>query len=162
MVLMSILRMIENVKSGNDAPKLIDMLEDWEKRGNLTKEEHRALKTAETNLKKFCESVYNRVNDKEKEQLKKRLGSFDFRLIDDYTLQRVYRETTDRMKVAAVPREQFNDWCEEIMECNCKNCHQDWSKCRLHDCFENNFVPESSWAKDNCRYAYDEVKKKVG
>lgn len=154
---------MENVKSNaTDAPKIVDMLEDWTKRENLTKEEHRALKTAETNLKKFCESVYARVNPKEQEQLKKKLTSFDFRLIDDFTLQRVYRDISDRMKIAAVPREQFLDWCEEIMECNCKNCNKDWSKCRLHEVFENNFVPESSWGKQNCRYAYDEVKRKVG
>jgi hypothetical protein len=155
--------MMENVKSNaTDAPKIVDMLEDWEKRGNLTKEEHRALKTAETNLKKFCESVFNRMNPKEQDQLKKKLTSFDFRLIDDFTLQRVYREISDHMKVASVPRYQFETWCEEIMDIRCKGCQQNWSECELHKIFENNLVPESSWAKDNCRYAYDVVKKKVG
>lgn len=162
MVLMAILRMMENVKSNAaDAPKIVDMLEDWEKRGNLTKEEHRELKTAETNLRKFCESIFNRMDQKEQEQLNRKLKSFEFRLLDDFTLQRVYRDMTDRMKTASVPREQFLDWCEQIMECNCKGCNQDWKGCRLHECFENNFVPESSWAKGNCRYAYDEAKKKA-
>lgn len=153
MVFMSILQ-IMNGNRGINGPKIITVLEDWSKRGNLTKDEHRSLKFAGTYLTKFCESVYDRLDDREKKQIDKRLQKFDFRLVDDYTLQKIYREMKDRMVNAVVPRELFYKWCEEIMECNCKGCTKDWKECELHEVFEENFVPESTWNKKNCRYAY--------
>ncbi|MCR3760398.1 hypothetical protein KYB31_15580 [Clostridium felsineum] len=158
MVFMSILQVMDGNR-GINGPKIVSVLEDWSKRKNLTKEEHKNLKYANTYLSKFCESVYNRLNDKEQKQLDKRLKKFDFRLVDDYTLQKVYRDMSDRMQNAVVPREQFNNWCEEIMERNCNECNKDWKECRLHEVFENNFVPESSWGLDNCRYAYKDIEK---
>jgi uncharacterized membrane-anchored protein YjiN (DUF445 family) len=154
MVFMSILQ-IMNGNRGINGPKIITVLEDWNKRGNLTKEEHKNLKYAGTYLTKFCMSVYDRLSDKEKIQMDKRLQKFDFRLVDDFTLQKIYREMTDRMVNAVIPREQFFKWCEEIMHVNCNGCTKDWKQCELHEMFEENFVPESTWNKDNCRYAYE-------
>lgn len=155
MVLMSILQLMDGHRNGGiDGPKIGTMLNDWNKRGNLTKEEHKSLKTSETYLKKFCKSVYDRLSDKEKVQIDKRLEKFDFRLVDDFTLQRVYRDMNDRMVNAVVPREQFYKWCEEIMHVNCRGCNKTWNECELHQVFEENLVPESQWGLDNCRYAY--------
>lgn len=154
---MSILQ-IMNGNRGINGPKIITVLEDWNKRGNLTKDEHRNLKAAGTYLTKFCQSVYDRLSDKEKSQIDKRLQKFDFRLVDDYTLQKIYREMGDRMVNAVVPRDLFYKWCEEIMESNCKGCTKDWKECELHQVFEENFVPESTWNKDNCRYTYESQK----
>lgn len=159
MVLMSILQLMDGHRNGGiDGPKLGSMLEDWTKRNNMTKEEHKALKTAKTYLEKFTTSVFNRLSSKEREGLVKRLVKFDFRLVDDFTLQRVSRDIDNKMINAVVPRQLFNKWCEEIMCINCKDCIKDWKKCELHEVFEENFVPESSWSLDNCRYAYKEKK----
>lgn len=156
MVLMSILEVMGGHRNGGiDGPKVTAMLEDWEKRGNLTKEEHRALKSADTYLKKFTGSVIARLSQKEQEGLRKRLIKFDFRLVDDYTLEKICRDIGNKMVNAVVPRNQFNKWCEEIMACNCQNCSKDWKECELHEVFEDNLVPESTWYKDNCRYAYE-------
>lgn len=133
------------------------ILEDWTERGNMTKEEHRALKTAQTNLKKFIDSVIGRMNTAEKEAINRQILKFDFRLIDDYTLQKIYRDCTDRYKVAAVPREQFESWCRDIMDIYCKNCTKHFSECELYTIFNDNFIPESSWDLENCRYAYKEL-----
>lgn len=160
MVLMSILQLMDGYRNGGiDGPKISSMLEEWDKRNNMTKEEHKALKTSETYLKKFTESVLNRLSQKEREGIQKRLIKFDFRLVDDFTLQRVYREMQDRMVNAVVPRQQFYKWCEEVMNVNCKGCTKDWKECELHQVFEENFVPESTWNLESCRYAYSEVKK---
>jgi hypothetical protein len=156
MVIMSILEAMNGYRNGGiDGPKISSMLEDWNKRGNMTKEEHKALKTADTYLKKFTGSIIDRLSEKERECLKKRLIKFDFRLVDDFTLEKTYRDMSNKMVNAVVPRNQFNKWCEEIMECNCKNCSKDWKECELHEVFNENFVPESTWNKNNCRYAYD-------
>lgn len=153
LVFMSILQVM-NGNRGINGPKLVTVLEDWNKRGNLTKEEHKSLKLAGTYLAKFCKSVYDRLSDKEKVQIDKRLQKYDFRLVDDFTLQRVYRDINNKMVNAVVPRKQFYKWCEEIMDCNCKNCTKDWNQCELHKAFEDNMIPESSWNLENCRYAY--------
>lgn len=64
MVFMPILQIMEGNR-GINGPKIVSVLEDWSKRKNLTKEEHKNLKYVNTYLSKFCENVYNRLNDKE-------------------------------------------------------------------------------------------------
>ena len=139
---------------GADGPKLQTIREEWTKRDNMTKEEHKSLKTAETYLSKFIMSVYNRQNPKEQGQIKKKLMKYDFKLVDDFTLKQVNRETNDRFVNAAVPRNQFYDWCSEIMNVKCNGCTKNWNECELHTVFEENFVPESSYYLKNCKYAY--------
>ena len=159
MVLMSILQLMDGERNGGiDGPKLSAMLEDWDKRGNMTKEEHKYLKLANTYLSKFCASVMDRLNPKEREEIRKRLIKFDFRLVDDYTLKKVYRDMSNRMVNAVISRDMFYKWCEEIMDINCNGCNKYWEKCELHKVFDENFVPESTWNKDNCRYAYEGIR----
>ena len=155
MVLQSIVQMIDGLRnSGIDGPQISSMLEEWSKRGNMSKDEHKNLKTAETFLRKFLASVYERLSKKEQEQLKKKLVKFDFKLVDDYTLKQINRNISDRFVNAAVPREQFYKWCEEIMNVKCNGCTKDWNTCELFQVFEENFVPESGFDCKNCKFAY--------
>lgn len=156
MVLQSIVQMMDGLRnSGVDGPKISSMLEDWSKRGNMTKDEHKNLKTAETFLRKFLSSVYGRLSKKEQDVIKKKLIKFDFKLIDDYTLRKIDRDVNDRMQNAVVPRQQFYDWCEKIMKVECNGCTKDWNECQLHTVFEDNFVPESGFNCGNCKFAYE-------
>lgn len=155
MVLQSIVQMIDGLRnSGIDGPQISSMLEEWSKRGNMSKDEHKNLKTAETFLRKFLASVYERLSKKEQDQLKKKLVKFDFKLVDDYTLKQINRDISDRFVNAAVPREQFYKWCEEIMNVKCNRCTKDWNTCELYQVFEDNFVPESGFDCNNCKFAY--------
>lgn len=155
MVILSILQLLEGVRNtGVDSPKVETILKEWTQRDNMTKEEHKSLKTAETYLKKFATSVYERLDPKEQKVIRKKLTKFDFKLVDDFTLKQIYRDMSDRMVNAVLPRQQFYTWCEEIMNVKCKNCTKDWKTCELHHSFEYNFVPESSYNLKNCRYAY--------
>lgn len=131
----------------------------WGDRGNLTKEEHRAVKTAETYLTKFYESVITRLGEKESLKIHKRLSDFELKIMDRYTLQRMRGQWQEEMKISHVDRVEFEDWCEQIMIIKCKGCTKNYEECNLHDVFCNNYVPESSWGLDNCRYAYTELKK---
>ncbi|CAM4112041.1 DUF5651 domain-containing protein [Mesobacillus thioparans] len=156
MVLQSIVQMMDGLRnSGVDGPKISSMLEDWTKRDNMTKTEHKNLKTSETYLRKFLASVYERLNPKEQEAIKKKLMKFDFKLIDDYTLKQINRDIADKINNAVVPRQQFYDWSSEIMEVKCKGCKKDWQTCQLHQVFDNNLVPESGFDCKNCKYAYE-------
>jgi hypothetical protein len=120
----------------------------------MSKPEHKYLKTSETYLRKFIESVYERLSPKEKQTLDKKLIKYDFKLIDDYTLKQIFRDTSDRMVNAVVPREQFDDWCEQIMSVKCNGCMKDWNTCKLFTVFDENFIPESGFDCSNCKYAY--------
>jgi hypothetical protein len=155
MVMNSVLQSILGIQNlGTDAPKLKTMREEWMKRGNLTKEEHKSLKMAETYMEKFIMSVYNRLSSKQKEQINKKLFKYSFKLVDDFTLKQVNRDIKDRMVNAVIPRQQFFDLCVDVMEVKCNGCKKDWNTCDLHQVFENNFVPESGFDCTNCKFAY--------
>jgi hypothetical protein len=155
MVMNSILQMIVGIRNtGVNGPKLKTMREEWSKRDNMTKEEHKSLKMSETYLSKFIMSVYNRLSPKEQEQIQKKLLKYDFKLVDDFTLQKVNRDIKDKMNHAVMPRQQFYDWCVEIMNVKCNGCTKGWNTCDLHQVFENNFVPESGFNCSNCKYSY--------
>lgn len=133
--------------------------EDWRERDFLTKEEGKNIKTAHTYLLKFINSVLGRISDKEKSVILKQMAKFDFKIVDDYTLQKLFRDMSDRMQNAAVPRREFEDWCCEIMECNCKNCYKHWDGCQLYKVFEDNFVPDGGYDLENCKYSYSDLKE---
>lgn len=155
LVLMSILQLIDGKRNnGIDGPKITPMLEEWTKKNNMTKEEHKNLKTAETYMTKFITSVYNRLSPKEQQIIDKKVMKFDFKLVDDFTLKQIFRDINDRMVNAAVPREQFHDWCKEIMNVKCNGCTKNWNECELHQVLDDNFIPESSFNLENCKYAY--------
>jgi hypothetical protein len=155
MVMNSVLQMAIGIRNqGVDGPKLKTMREEWTKRDNLTKDEHKSLKMAETYLSKFIMSIYNRMSPKEQEQIQKKLLKYDFKLVDDFTLKQVNRDIKDKMVNAVMPRQQFYDWCVEIMNVKCNGCTKDWNSCSLYQVFDNNFVPESGYDCSNCKYAY--------
>jgi hypothetical protein len=155
MVLLSVIQLMEGKRNnGIDGPRISTMLEEWTKRDNMTKEEHKKLKTAETYLKQFTSSVYRRLSPKEQNIIDKKVMKFDFKLVDDYTLKQVHRDISNAMVNAVVPREEFHDWCEQIMEVNCKGCTKNGNECKLNQVFENNFIPESGFNCSNCKFAY--------
>lgn len=156
LVILSIIQLIEGKRNkGKDGPKIITMLEEWTKKNNMSKEEHKNLKTAETFLRKFATSVYDRLSPKDQEIIDKKISKFDFKLVDDYTMKKIDRDISDRFVNAAVPRMQFYTWCEEIMNVKCNGCTKDWNTCDLYEVFENNFVPESGFNCENCKFAYN-------
>lgn len=155
MSVLSTIQLMEGKRNtGIDGPKLSTMLEEWTNKNNMTKEEHKYLKTEETYLKKFANSVYDRLSKKEQTIVDKKIMKYDFRLIDDYTLTQINRDMSDKYANAVVPRQQFYDWCEEIMYVKCDGCTQNRNECKLHEAFENNLVPESGFNIESCKYAY--------
>lgn len=73
--------------------------EDWKERNFLTKDEGKNIKMAHTYLLKFIKSVIERVNDKEKEVILKQMAKFDFKIVDDYTMQKIFRDMGNRMQM---------------------------------------------------------------
>lgn len=129
----------------------------WDTRGNLTKNEHKFLKMAGTYLNKAYVSIFNRLSKDEAKKIDRKLNTSYIRILDKFTIDKLNRETGDKYKNAVIPRELFENWCEEVMEVKCKGCTQDRQACKLREVFEDNFVPEADWGLDNCRYAYTEL-----
>lgn len=131
--------------------------EEWDKRDNLTKEEHRALKTAQTYLTKFYNSLIGRLDTKEVQKIMKRTSDFELKIIDKFTLKRMQGTWQEEMKIAHVDREEFEDYADQVLQIKCKGCRKHFSQCNLHEMFYNNFIHESGFNLENCRYAYSEV-----
>lgn len=150
---LAVMQLMEGIRSitGERTAPIWDL---WTERGNMTKEEKKNLKMAHTYLHKFSRSLIDRLSDKEQKTIYKQMIKYDFKLIDDFTTQKILRDMSDKMVNAVVPREDFNMWCEEIMHCNCKNCTKHHQECELYDMFENNLVPDGNFNCENCRYAY--------
>jgi hypothetical protein len=152
--LMAMIQQIEGVRSLTGS-RLGPIWEEWKSRDFITKEEGKNLKTGVTFMKKFFASVIERLDQKERDKVMKQLMKYDFRIVDDFTLKKIFRDSTDRMKNAVVPRDQFEDICIQIMENNCKDCLKNWCDCRICKIFDDNFVPEGGFNKENCKFSYD-------
>lgn len=153
MVLMSVTQIINgerNLENKKQAPMYID----WTNRSMMTKEQAKWLKTANTYLNKF---IISKLKDLSKEQQKKvlaKISKFDFKLIDDYTWQKISRDMEDKFQFATLKREDFNNWCEEIMLKHCKDCTKDRCECNLFKVFDDNLVPDGGFNLPSCPYAY--------
>lgn len=131
------------------------LLKEWGERGQLTKEESKCLKYIATYANKLFNAINSRLSAKEMIKINKRLSRFDFRLVDDYNSQKIFRKAEGAMKTAIIPRDQFESLCCEIMDIKCNGCNKDWNTCDLHEIFENNLAPEpTGYESTNCRYAY--------
>lgn len=135
---------------------------DWFNRGVMTKEERKYIKLAHTYMVKFVDSVLNRLDAVEQDSLKKQYRKFDFKLIDDFTLQKLMRQLKDTSKEIVMDRELFYTYSEDIMAARCNGCKKDGEGCPLRASFEDNIVPEFGEDLDNCRYAYNLEVSKLG
>ena len=63
---------------------LKEVLEDWDKRKCLTKDERRSLKMSSTYMTKFINSLFSRMNKEEIETLNKKMSKNTVRLYDKY------------------------------------------------------------------------------
>lgn len=122
-------------------------------RGNMTKEEHKLIKLSETYLGKFIKEFEKRLSEKTVGNINKRIDSgYYVKVIDKYTNQRLIGSFGKELEVVKMPRNEFEDWCEEVMDVKCKNCTITHKECNLHDTLFNNFVPESGYECESCRY----------
>lgn len=130
----------------------------WYERGIITKDMRKWLKTAHTYLMKFFETKTNELNDNEVKKLLNRLQDFDVVLLENVNIKKMREEAEKENEWVKLYRDEFEDWCEEIMNVECKNCKKHHSQCKLHEIFVGNRVPESDFKLENCRYAYKETK----
>ncbi|MGN1358686.1 MAG: DUF5651 domain-containing protein [Bacilli bacterium] len=129
-----------------------DIWEEWKNRGMITSKMQRSLKTATTNLKNFCYELEDNLSETTLKTLQKQLEKFDYKIIDDFTLSKIFRDASDSMKYAVIEREKLEPILQDIAAVRCVGCTSCYEKCPLYhmlDDISTPFVGEES----NCPYA---------
>ena len=141
-----------SMSSKSERGNYIELLE---KRGMLTKETRKEFKMFYTYLNKYLKDTYSMLDETTQKRLIKRLRKFDFKIIDDYQLQRVMREANEKLKDVVLTRETFEDLIEDITEVRCKNCTKDYQSCEIYKALYEALLDAPGFAP-NCPYAWRE------
>lgn len=157
---------IRRFNNTKEEDKEVPVWEQWEKRGIITPEQRKNLKMANTYLDKFVSSVFNDNLDKQtKDKEFKKLRKWDIRLVDDFTLKKIY-SMVDKATEFSINKDGLYDLIETKMDCDCKGCTKDYKDCEFHKMMEFYIIPpaelDPELQKPNCIYAYDEYGKKGG
>ncbi len=133
---------------------------EWKKRGMITQSMQKDIKLVKTYLTKFCEEIEENVDAAEKAKLEKQLLKFDYRLIDDYTVQKLLRDASNKYKYIVMEREKFSPIIEELAEIKCVGCKCDYRTCSLYKAFDDISLVRVD-EEENCPYAVDLSKCKL-
>lgn len=104
---------------------------EWGRRGMITPSMQKSLKLVKTHLQKFCYEVEENLAKTELDKLNKQLCRFDYRLVDDYTVQKLLRDITNNMKYAVMERQKLAPILEDIAAVRCVGCTCNYEKCDL-------------------------------
>lgn len=150
----TIAQLIEGKRSAQ-RKEVPPMWEVWENSGIITKEQKKNLKTAHTFLTKFVNDVFaNNLDVKTKDNVVKKNMKWEFKLIDDYTVQKLYKMLSNMSEVNMTTQE-FYDLVDSKMYVECRGCTKNRCECELHSFFEQRLVPPMDEGKEcNCEYAY--------
>lgn len=132
------------------------MWDEWIEKGILTKEQRKNMKTGFTFLRKFLDDVFeNNLDIKTKDVIAKKSANWSFRLMDDYTVQNIYKMLNNQQEVH-MSTEHFYDLIEAKMHMSCKGCTKNRCECDFHTFLESRFVPPMNDKAEctNCEYAY--------
>ena len=140
----------------NHLDRIERMIVEWDKRGNLTKDERKALRTSLSWGLKAFESIVQRQNNSSLKALDRALKNNTV-IIDMKSIAEVYK----KKKVAQVDafyeeNKEYIRLVELIMDYNCKDCSKSCNKCDFYSEFEEQYIPDLSGIKkpQNCKYAY--------
>lgn len=155
LVAKSFIQMIEGTRSF-DNKVTEEVWTEWGKRGMLTPIMKKSIKMVHTYLRKFVYEIETNLNKETTEKLRKKSYKFDFRIIDDYSLKKIYRDISNKHEFVTMKREYFLGMLEIIAEVKCVGCNEDYRKCELCKALDDINIGHVG-EKDNCPYAADLV-----
>lgn len=153
MVSKAFIQMLEGTRSLTNK-KVEEVWNEWKQRGMLTGSMQKNIKMVHTYLKKFCIELEENLDVSEIRRLNKQLCRFDFKIVDDYTLQKLFRDMKDSTKYAVIEREKFEDVLEDITAVRCVGCKKDYKECPIHKMLDDISLPYVH-EQPNCPYAVD-------
>ena len=156
MVMIAVEQMLEGIR-GLGGTTGIPMADAFYERGIITKEQRKNLKMVHTYLRKFTQEAYSNGDMKTKDKIDKKKYNFDFRLIDDFTVKKLYALTSS-MDSFRLDEREFKTLVSSIVENKCKNCTSDRNCCPVHSVFVKYMVPPQIKRADvdlpNCEFAF--------
>jgi hypothetical protein len=135
------------------------ILEEWE--NNLTKDEHRAIKTAQTYIFKFMDSVKNRMDNDFIHQLIRDIKSSEIQVLPTLAAKREYEKRSIEDEHVQVNRETILNLAEHAL-IGCEGCKKDkdFRKCDLRQVYmELGIEPFDFEASNKCQYKVNYKKK---
>lgn len=127
---------------------------EWSRRGMLTPSMQKNIKLVRSYLNKFCDELEENLDEEERIKLEKQLIKFDYRLIDDYTIKKLFRDLEDRVQYVVMERRRFMPIVEELAEVKCVGCKEDYKECLLYKAFDDVDLLRVD-EESNCPYAVD-------
>ena len=137
------------------------IVNDWIKRGNMTSNEAKWIRTAITYNIKAMRSILDRLDPKEKSKFAKRTVKAQneaIRIIDKWMYDRVFGTFETEFEVVKIERPEFEKLGMACIQAHCEDCNEHFSKCDIYDIFDNNMMNRAE-IKNNCPYAFHSEKK---
>lgn len=131
-----------------------EVWKQWEDHGMITPDMKKNIKLAKTYLRKFVIELEENLDKQQLERLNKMFSNFEYRLIDDYTVKKIYRDIKNQEYVS-MKKELFQELVIDVSELRCVGCKKcDYDKCEIYHALEDvnmSYVSEEV----NCPYACD-------
>ena len=137
------------------------IVNEWIKRGNMTSNEAKWIRTAITYNIKAMRSILDRLDPKEKSKFAKRTVKAQneaIRIIDKWMYDRVFGTFETEFEVVKIERPEFERLGMACIQAHCEDCNEHFSKCDIYDIFDNNMMNRAE-IKNNCPYAFHSEKK---
>ena len=152
MVTKSFIQMLEGQRTLDNKSLGKYMWEELKEHGMLTKSMQRNLKTAYTCLRNFCYELEDNLSSTQMDRLKKQLAKFDYRIMDEFTLNKIYRDASDKLQYAVIKREKLDPVLQDVAAVRCVGCTQCYEKCSLFKMLDDIDTPYCG-EESNCPYA---------
>lgn len=136
-----------------------EMLEKWT---DLTKEEHKAIKTVQTWIYKFMDSIMNRKDRDVALQLKRDIQNSEIMILPKYEAKKEWERREEQAKYIEVKRDTLLNLAEHAL-IGCEGCtRKDYYNCDLREAFiKLDIEPFDYEAVDKCQYKVEVERKKV-
>jgi hypothetical protein len=135
-----------------------NMIRDWSKINNLTKEEHKYLKMALSIGIKAFDSILNRQSSDTLKSFKNSMVSSTINLDDNFAIKLYKKKLNTDLAASYEQNKDYYNLVEIILDQNCKNCTKDHKLCDFCKEFEEHCIPESAevgmGTLPNCKYSY--------
>ena len=138
-------------------------VQGWTTRGNMTKNEAKYLRTAITYTQKFINEVLDRLDNKEKDKVKKRtikVSNKPVIILDEWMEKRILGPLESEYEIVKIERTKFEKVAILAMKTTCEDCTEHFSQCSLYDIFEDTLLPRAEINK-NCPYSFLSDKEKA-
>lgn len=156
-MMLASLNMLINGERGLDGRRGRPIWDAWMEKNIMTPEQKKNIKMATTYFGKFINDVFNNNLDiKSKDRIINQLAKYDFRVVDDYSLQQIYKLMKSSLEDFHVDKDNFFDLVEAKMVVSCKGCTKNRCECELRTFFESKFIPPiNEGSQCNCEYSYE-------